>query len=272
MGRAVAWVVPPVVIGAVDLGPSSPRVLLHAAGFAGVLGGVVKVLHVATAITADTQATVAAECLRMAPYQAMFEESDVLVRLGPAAETINEAVRLHHAALLVIGSSGHGRFARLLMGSTSDSLLQATQTPTLLVPPNDLDIISIADGFKLTCGPVLVAIDLSQDSRPQLDAASRMAQLAGQGLLVVTVASDPMSAHDAAEQLRDRTHGLTPVKPTALIVRRGNVAEEISRCAVAEDSGLVVMGLREPARGRPGVIASAVLHTGRAFVLAVPAG
>ena len=146
------------------------------------------------------------------------------------------------------------------------------QTPILLVPPNDLDIINSADGFKLTCGPVLAAVDLSQDSRPQLEAASRMAQLAGQGLQVITVASDPMSDHDAAEQLRDRTHGLTPVKPTALIVRRGNVAEEISRCAVAEGSGLVVMGLREPSRGRPGVIASAVLHTGRAFVLAVPAG
>ena len=237
------------------------------------MGAGVKVLHIATAVSADTQATVAADCLQMAPYQAMFEESDVLVRLGPAEETIQDEVRQQHAVLLVIGSSGRGRFARLLMGSTSDSLLQTTQIPILLVPPNDLDIINSADGFKLTCGPVLVAVDLSQDSRPQLEAASRMAQLAGQGLLVVTVTGDDaISDHDAAEQLRDRTHGLTPVKPTALIVRRGNVAEEISRCAVAEDSGLVVMGLREPARGRPGVIASAVLHTGRAFVLAVPAG
>ena len=270
--RAVVWVVTSFVVGAVDLGPTSPRVLLHAAGFAAALGAGLKVLHVAANITADTQATVAAECLRMAPYQAMFEESDVLVRLGPAAETIQEEVRQHHTALLVIGSSGYGRFARLVMGSTSDALLQTTQTPTLLVPPNDLDIINSVDGFKLTCGPVLVAIDLSEDSRPQLEAASRMALLAGQGLLVMTVASGPVSDHDAAEQLRDRAHGLAPIKPTALIVRRGNVAEEISRCAVAEDSGLVVLGLREPARGRPGVIASAVLHTGRAFVLAVPAG
>ena len=262
----------PIVIAAVDLGPTSPRVLLHAAGFAGVMGAGLKVLHIATAITAQTQATVAAECLQMAPYQAMFDESDVLVRVGPAEETIPDEVRQHHAALLVIGSSGHGRLARLLMGSTSDSLLQTTQTPILLVPPNDLDIINRADGFRLTCGPVLVAVDLLQDSRLQLEAASRMAELAGQGLLVVTVTRDSISDHDAAEQLRDRTHGLAPVKPTALIVRRGNVAEEISRCAVAENSGLVVMGLREPARGRPGVIASAVLHTGRAFVLAVPAG
>ena len=53
---------------------------------------------------------------------------------------------------------------------------------------------------------------------------------------------------------------------------RGGVAEEISRCAKTEDAGLVVMGLRQNTEGRPGVIASAVLDTGRAFVLAVPAG
>jgi len=235
------------------------------------MGAELKVLHIATAIAADTQATVAAECLRMAPYQAMFEESDVIVRLGPAAETIQEEARQQQAALLVIGSSGHGRLARLLMGSTSDYLLQTTRIPILLVPPNEVDIINSADGVKLTCGPVLAAVDLSQDSRAHLEAASRMAGLAWQDLLIVTVAIEPISDHDATEQLRARIHGLTPVRPTALIVRRGHVAEEIARCAVAEGSGLVVMGLREPARGRPGVIASAVLHTGRAFVLAVPA-
>ena len=57
--------------------------------------------------------------------------------------------------------------------------------------------------------------------------------------LVTVTGNDAISDHDAAEQLRDRTHGLTPVKPTALIVRRGNVAEEISRCAGAKDSGFL---------------------------------
>ena len=99
-----------------------------------------------------------------------------------------------------------------------------------------------------------------------------MAGLAGQPLVLMTVAPSGQSDHDASAALRDRAHGLSPVKPTSLIVRSGGVAEEISRCAVAEDSGLVVMGLRERARGRPGVIASAVLETGRAFVLAVPSG
>ena len=78
--------VTPLVLCAVDLGPTSPRVLLHAAGFAAVLGAALKVVHIASETDPETQRRVAAECLRMAPYQAMFEESDVLVRVGPVAK------------------------------------------------------------------------------------------------------------------------------------------------------------------------------------------
>ena len=160
---------------------------------------------------------------------------------------------------------------KLLMGSTTDAILQSTRTTTLLVPPNKFDIISVIGDAVLTCGPVLAAVDLAEDCRHQLEAASRLAGIARQPLLIMTVADGPRSDHDASQALRDRAHDLSPVKPTSLIVRRGGVAEEISRCAVKEDAGLVVMGVRQSARGRPGGIASAVLDTGRAFVLAVPA-
>ena len=158
------------------------------------------------------------------------------------------------------------------MGSTTDAILRSTRTSTLLVPPNKFDIISVISDAALTCGPVLAAVDLAEDCRHQLEIASHLAGIARQPLLIMTVATSSTTDHDASQALRDRAHNLSPVKPTALIVRRGGVAEEISRCAVAEDAGLVVMGVRESARGRPGVIASAVLDTGRAFVLAVPTG
>jgi hypothetical protein len=113
-------------------------------------------------------------------------------------------------------------------------------------------------------------VDLAEACEHQLRTASELAKVAAQPLILLTVARSKISDHDAAHHLRERAHGLAPVKPKSLIVRRGDVAEEISRCAVAEGTGLVVMGLRERPRGRPGVIASAVLKTGRAFVLAVP--
>lgn len=262
----------PLVLCAVDLGPASPRVLLHAAGFAAVLGAALKVVHIAADPDPETRRHVAAECLRMAPYQAMFEESDVLVRAGPVADAIQREALELGATLLIIGSGSHARLVTLLMGSTTDAILQSTRTNTLLVPPNQFDIISVIGDAALTCGPVLAAVDFAEDCRHQLEAASRLAGIAGQPLVIMTVADSPMSDHDASHELRTRAHDLSPVKPTSLIVRRGRVAEEISRCAVAERAGLVVMGLRETTRGRPGVIASAVMATGRAFVLAVPSG
>lgn len=202
----------------------------------------------------------------------MFAESDVLVRVGPVAEAIHREALQHSATLLVIGSGSHASLVKLLMGSTTDAILRSTRTNTLLVPPNKFNIISVISDAALTCGPVLAAVDLAEDCRHQLEAASHLAGIARQPLLIMTVADSPTTDHDASQALRDRAHDLSPVKPTSFIVRRGGIAEEISRCAVAEDAGLVVMGVRDSARGRPGAITSAVLDTGRAFVLAVPAG
>lgn len=79
-----------------------------------------------------------------------------------------------------------------------------------------------------------------------------------------------MTDHEAGAMLRQRAHGLEPKRPTAMIVRRGVVADEIARCASTEGAGLVVMGLRASPRCQPGGIATAVLKTKKAFVLAVP--
>ena len=100
-----------------------------------------------------------------------------------------------------------------------------------------------------------------------------MAHLAGPPLLLLDRPARPqLDDHEAGAMLRARAHD-TPSspKPRAMIVRHGHIAEEISRCAIAEGAGLVVMGLRARGRGRPGATAAAVLRTNRAFVLAVPA-
>ena len=98
--------------------------------------------------------------------------------------------------------------------------------------------------------------------------AGRLAGIGCQPLVLMTVAPARLSDFKAAAMLQDRA-AAAGVTAATTMVRRGDVAAEISRCALAEGAGLVVMGLR--ARGRPGTIASAVLKTNRAFVLAVPA-
>ena len=261
----------PLILCSIDLGPSTGRVLYHAVGLSRLLGAGLRVLHVSSEEpTVELRERVLAECQEAVPYEAEISDDVVNVVTGRVSEAIQREALRSGATLIVIGSRGHGGLARLLMGSTSEALLGIARTPVLLVPPSDFDIVSLGDRPALTCGPVLAAVDLAAPGDHQLTQASQMAHLASQPLLLMTVARSKVSDHDAAHELRERAHGLGPAKPTSLIVRRGDVAEEISRCAVAEGAGLVVMGLREPPRGRPGLIASAVLKTGRAFVLAVP--
>lgn len=258
------------VIAAIDLGPLTGRILLHAAAFARLLQVPLKVLHVSGDGTEALREQVLKACLQLGPYQEDFHENQIVIRHGHVSEAIaREAVR-DRATLIVIGSRAHNRLSKLLLGSTSERVLANATTPVLLVPPIDMDIVSFDDSATLTCGPVIAAVDLSENSTEQMRLAAKLAAIGRQPLLMMTVAKSRVTNHVASQQLRDRAHALDGAQPKALILRRGGVAEEISRCALVEGAGLVVMGLRGGPRGQPGVIASAVLRTRRAFVLAVP--
>jgi len=56
------------------------------------------------------------------------------VAVGVPAEEILKAARLHHADLVVVGTRGLGRAARLLLGSTAEAVLRRTRVPVLAVP------------------------------------------------------------------------------------------------------------------------------------------
>jgi nucleotide-binding universal stress UspA family protein len=256
------------VIAAVDLGPSSLRVLYHAAGFARVLSARLEVLHVSGEVREFVESRVRDFCMRVGPYEIDPEDLDIVARSGTVSDTIYREAR-NKASLVVMGSRGHRGLANLFLGSSSKAFLRNAPCPVLLVPPTDVEIVNIADRPSLTCGPVLAAIDLSEACEHQLQLASKCAGIAGQPLLLMTVAPAKLGVDAATEMLRERAHQ-AGLEPHALIVRRGRVAEEISRCALQEGAGLVVMGLRSRPRSTPGVIAAAVLKTKRAFVLAVP--
>jgi nucleotide-binding universal stress UspA family protein len=258
------------VIAAIDLGPSTPRVLTHATGMARLLSAPLRILHVTANPQPEDLQRVTDYCAQASPYEINLDDAEIAVRTGVISEAIYREAERGEAQMVVVGARGHGRVARLLLGSTSAAVLHAPPCPVLLVPPINLDIITLSDRVTLNCGTVLAAVDLAESSTRQLKLAGTMAQLARQKLLLLTVPSSKVGDRSATATLRERAHGLQPVRPHALIVRRGRVAEEIGRCAIEEQAGLVVMGVRSPRRGQPGVIASAVLATKRAFVLAVP--
>jgi nucleotide-binding universal stress UspA family protein len=257
------------VLAAVDYGPSAVRVLRHAAGFARLFSVPLQILHVSTDTTPEHAQRLLDFCIQHGPYEVDFTSDDIVLRSGLISEAIyREAVR-QHARMVVMGSSGPRGLAKWVLGSTTEMVLREAPAPVLLVPPIDFDIVNITDRATLTCGPVLAPIDLAEACEDQLRLAGELAHEAGQPLLLLTVPVNGVDDHKAGAMLRERGHGAS-TKPHAMIVRRGGVAKEISRCALAEGAGLVVMGLRERGRGRPGAIASAVLETNRAFVLAVP--
>jgi nucleotide-binding universal stress UspA family protein len=255
---------------AVDLGSMTTRVVVHAAGFAGAMGSELKIVHATDAAPAQHNAIVDA-FFKALPYDVSISESSFTVRTGKATDVILDDAAARGAEVIVMGSSSHGGLARMLLGSTSDAVLQQTKTSVLLVPPTSMDIVTAGPRPAVTCGAVLAAIDLADVNHRQLALASRIAAVASCPLHLVTIAGAGISDHDAGQELRALAHHIGPVRPRGLIVRRGDVAEEVSRCAASEKAGLVVMGLRDRARGRPGRITAKVLHSHRAFVLAVPA-
>lgn len=260
----------PTVIAAIDLGPSTGRVLRHAAGMARILDAQLRVMHVTADPSSTMEEHVRDECRRLGPYELDPDTLEVAVRTGRVSEAIYREAKHENAVLVVMGSRGRSGITHLLLGSTTAAVLENAPAAVLLVPPIDLDIVNISDQARLTCGPVIAAVDVGEESDQQLRFASQVAGYARQPLLLMTVASRGVDDHLASAILRERAHAVA-IKPHAMIVRRGSVPEEISLCAKREGAGLVVMGLRAKGRGRPGAIASAVLATRRAFVMAVPA-
>ena len=264
------------IVCAVDGSELSRRGLYHAAGLAGATGAALTLVQVSDQRQRSARAAELLErFFASLPYGAEYlAEPTVLLKHGDVVSGILAAAAEQSADLIVCASHARSGLSRLLLGSTSAALLARTSIPMLLVPPGDLDLVTLGvDHVSLHLGAVLAAVDLSDAAHPQLAVASRMAALARQDLLLLNVArAGDGDDHSIAAALRAAAHGLTPVPPHALIVRRGEVAEEIARGAVAERAGLVVMGVRRAGdgRGRPGAIAAAVLQTGRAHVLAVP--
>ncbi|MGE3274002.1 MAG: universal stress protein [Vicinamibacterales bacterium] len=263
------------VIGAVDLDKPSRHLVYHAAGMAAAAG---VPLTLVSAIGPDQSSADATSRLERlfadaVPYDvtAIPDPAFLTVHASPV-EGVLEAARARGAGLIVAGTRARGELARLLLGSASADLLQQTDRPLLLVPPTDIDIVTMVGGrASLHFGAVLLAIDLAESNSRQHQYASAMAALARQPLLALTVADKGGPPdRDVAAALRSAVADVGPVAPSAFIVRRGDPAQEIARAARAEQSGLVVMGLRSERRGRPGSTATAVLQSHRALVLAVP--
>lgn len=263
------------VLCAVDSSELAPRVLKHAAGLAGVCGASLTVLHVSPGNPRDAEGTIGA-LVRVvvpegAPYIKDLKIRVVHMSIGKPEDAIFNLVREAGIDLLVAGTHSKSGLSRWLLGSTSVALLEQAVCATMLIPPGQQDIVTLSrDSARFHPGTVMAAVDLDEQHPAQLKVASELARLARQPLALMTVAPDGTSDEVATARLRERAEGLAPAPVERFIVRRGNVALEIDHVAVAEHVGLVVMGLQGGDGRKPGEIATAVLRTKDAAVLAVP--
>lgn len=133
------------VLAAVDLSSASLPTIRAAEHFAKLLNGRLRVVHVVeplrfTYLVVDMldqqgfeeRSRNAFERL-LAPLTEVAPEDRVL-RVGPATETLVEEVAAWHAGLIVVGSHGKGWVDRLLVGSTTERLLNTLPASLLVIP------------------------------------------------------------------------------------------------------------------------------------------
>ena len=263
------------ILCAVDSSNLAPRVLRHAVGLAGACGARLSVITVTHADRRTAEARVLAMLRDVVPpgaaYIATPDIQVVYVAVGGPADAILGRAR-DGVDLIVAGTHSKSGLSRWLLGSTSGAIMEEAMCPTLLVPPGDLEIVTLtSSAATLHPGTVLAAVDPTEHNDRQLALASQLASIARQPLALLTVV-DAVTTEQAADgALRARAEALGLTGVDRFIVRRGLVADQIDQTAVAVHAGLVVMGLRGRGHGRPGEIASSVLKTKDAVVLAVPA-
>jgi nucleotide-binding universal stress UspA family protein len=263
------------VLCSVDSSDASARVIRHAAALAALGGGHLTVLTVTDGDRKHSESRLEALVSSAVPagLAGLAEPRLRVARVtqGGVADGILEFAR-EGVNLIVMGTHARSGLSRWLLGSTSAAVLEQAPCPVLLLPPGHADVVTIADSVaRLNFGEVIAAVDLSERNEKQLRIASELATLAGQPLVLMTVARPDMTDEEAERALGERAQGLGPGGVHHLIVRRGAVADQIAKAAGLEPAGLVVMGLRERGRGLPGEIATQVLHGKDTVVLAVPA-
>jgi nucleotide-binding universal stress UspA family protein len=185
----------------------------------------------------------------------------------------------------VLGTHGLTGADRLLMGSTTLSILRRSAVPVLAVPGSDQSV-TVSESWP---GERIVAtLDLNKSSARDVDIAVRLAQWFGSSLLLLHVVAEiaapawlrgDLSAHDrnrvarAQQQIETLAEKARRYVETDTRVVCGRVADEIAAFAATERAGLVVTALADRTGwlgSRRGGTSYHVLSHGVAPVLAYP--
>ena len=178
------------------------------------------------------------------------------LRVGDPYRTIRSVAREIDADLLVMGTRGRTALDSIRLGSTTERVVTAVDTPILAVPPHSTNDESHAD--SITYDRLVVPVDGSDVSERAADIALDFAEIVDASVDVIYVvdrtitdiedaprsivgllkeggrrAVETVSAEATTRGIRARTG-----------VQRGVPAEEILEYATSVDGSLIAMGTR----------------------------
>jgi nucleotide-binding universal stress UspA family protein len=181
------------------------------------------------------------------------------VSIGDPAREIMKAGARTRSDLMVLGTHGNSGVSRLLLGSTTLSVLQRTTVPVLAVP---------GAGASFAANPparwpgerIVAALELDARAAADADVAARIAQWFGSSLLLVHVVNHigapawldaDLGAHERIRVARAQQHLDTLAERAAKRVTTearivcGSIADEIPAVAATVRAGLLITTLRD---------------------------
>ncbi|MBM3751360.1 MAG: universal stress protein [Acidimicrobiia bacterium] len=271
----------PVVCG-IDFSAQSRRALAWARLLADRLEQPLVVVHAVEPVLADAarltygpdalQASIDPELKTFAGSAAAFH-----IGVGDPASVINGAALARNASMVVVGTQGHGRAARVWFGSTTMRLLRETTIPVLCVPPTTTDVPEVA--------ALVVGTDFSDASSGALETAVALGSRCGVPVtclhVVPTVSAysrwndlvkgaEDAAVRSARRRMADATAALTAVDAVTTDVRTGDAAEVLLDAA-RQRGTLIVVGLGGANTDqRPGTTAYRLASGAETPVLGVP--
>lgn len=196
---------------------------------------------------------------------------------GKPAATILRYAREHQASVIVLASHGRGGFQTMFVGSVADKVARGADCPVMLVP---------AEREATVRGPVLIAVDGSDDAETALEAGRALAKHLGAEVALVSAYRMPPPvgvefsyySPSMVESFREATE--TYLQKTCQGDEKGYAvqgppAQAIVEAADSIDAGVVVMtssGKGLAARLTLGSTTSRVMHSLHRPLLILPTG
>jgi universal stress protein A len=220
------------------------------------------------------------------PGAPVLSSVDYEVAVGKPAEEILRVGREQKAGGIVISTHGLTGMRKLFFGSTTERVLRETTCPVLVTPAADPGMLRLDDARRLV-GRILVPVDLSPASAPQVQAAVQLAETIGVPLILAHVI-EPVRSRFAArlhlpgieaerratadDRMAELLASLPPAVHAEGLVTQGDPAEEIAKVTRDRRAGMIVIGLHgSPLLGpRMGSVTYRVMCLAQVLMLALP--